>query len=354
VSPHRSWTRTLVLLSVVLEIPLLARATRALTGTPTIESLVIDGVPVELVVPAGDGPWPAFHFMNGAHPERRREPIVQRVSNGLARAGFIVVVPDLPGLGEEVLTQRTFSAARSVTLAVAQRPDVRQGRIALAGASVGAGIALVTAADPDVADAVSVVAAIVPFADIERMTGLATTSHYLANGTATRYELTPLMRRVVAKSLVATLPHEAERTSLLTLLGAQDPEDLDGLRCLAVAARSCGADAQTVVDLLLNEDPERFPAFYKALPPHLSETLSAISPANCASEVRAPVEVIAPPADPYFPLPEAETVVRLVPDGRLTVTRVLDHTRPSLTLSRLGDLIRFLGWVRRCLARAAA
>ena len=33
---------------------------------------------------------------------------------------------------------------------------------------------------------------------------------------------------------------------------------------------------------------------------------------------------------------------------------VLDHTRPSLTLSHIGDFARFLRWVRRCLRAAAA
>jgi len=47
-------------------------------------------------------------------------------------------------------------------------------------------------------------------------------------------------------------------------------------------------------------------------------------------------------------------VVALVPEARLTVTRVLDHTRPSLALSHVGDFGRFLAWVRRCLRAASA
>jgi len=352
-TPRRPWTRTLVLLAIVLEVPLLARAVRALTGDPLIENIVIDGVPVDLVVPAGRGPWPAFHFVTGAHPERRREPVVQRVSDGLARAGFVVVVPDLPGLGECELTPRTFAAAQSITLAVSRRPEVRHGRVALAGASAGAGIALVTAAHAELADRISVVAAVVPFADIERIACLATTSHYELNGSLDRYEVTALMRQVVAKSFVTALAAGADRTLLLDLLRAQDPDDVDGLRCLGTPGRVLEPEAQLVVDVLLNDDHRRFRELYRALPPDLVEGLRAISPSACASAVKAPVEVIAPPDDPYFPLSEAEAVVALVPHGTLTVTRVLDHTRPSLALSHAGDFIRFLGWVRRCVGAAA-
>jgi acetyl esterase/lipase len=353
-TPRSASARTFVLLAIVLDVPLLARVVRALTPEPRVETFEIDGVPTEFVLPAGDGSWPAFHFVNGAHPERRREPIVQRVTHGLARAGFVVALPDLPGLGEGELDPRTFDAARSVTKVIATRPDVRQGRVALAGVSAGAGIALVTAADPELGPRISVVAAVVPFADIERLTCLATTSYYERDGATRRYEVTALMRRVVARSLVTALPAGADRDVLLDLLRSQDPEDINAVRCLAAPGRELGPEARAVVDLLLNEDHAEFAHLFGALPPDIVARLRAMSPAVHAAAVRAPVEGIAPPDDPYFPLHEAEAVLALVPDARLTVTSVLDHTRPSLSLSRTADFARFLGWVRRCLGAAAA
>ena len=166
--------------------------------------------------------------------------------------------------------------------------------------------------------------------------------------------MTALLRRVVARSLVIALKPSDDRTALLEVLRAQDPDDVEAIRHLATPGRALGAEAQLVVDVLLNEDHLRFPELFGALPQDLIEDLQALSPAACASAVRAPVEVIAPPDDPYFPLPEAHAVVELVPRGRLTVTRVLNHTRPSLSLRHVGDFARFLRWVRRCLAEAAA
>jgi len=353
-TPRSAWARTFVLLAIVLDVPVLARVVRALTPEPRVETMALDGVPIELVLPAGDGQWPAFHFVNGAHPERRQEPIVQRVTHGLARAGFVVALPDLPGLGDGELTPGTFDAARAVTQMVANRPEVRDGRVALAGVSAGSGIALVTAADPGLAGRISVVAAVVPFADIERLACLATTSRYERNGTVRRYEVTALMRRVVARSLVAALPAGDDRSALLDLLRAQDPDDVDAVRILSDPGRELGADARRVVSLLLCEDNERFADLYRDLPADITRRLRALSPGEHAPAIRTRVEAIAPPDDPYFPLQEAEALVELVPDARLTVTRVLDHTRPSLSLSHLGDFARFLGWVHRCLGAAAA
>jgi len=353
-TPRSAWGRTFVLLAVVLDVPVLARLVRRLTPDPRVETLELGGTPLEIVVPRGDGPWPAFHFVNGAHPDRRREPIVQRVTHGLARAGFVVALPDLPGLGDGELTPRTLEAARDVTELLANRTDVRDGRVALAGASAGAGIAVVTAAHERLVDRISVVAAVVPFADVRRLACLATTSRYRANGTSEPYEVTALMRRVVARSLVAALPSSDDRTTLLDLLREQDPDDIDALRCLASPGRELDPGPASVVALLLNEDGDRFDDLYAALPPGVVERLRDLSPGAHAARVRAPVEAIAPPDDPYFPLPEAVAVVGLVRSGRLTVTRVLDHTRPSLALSRLGDFARFLAWVKRCLGAASA
>ena len=353
-TPRSAWARTFVLLAIVLDVPILARLVRALTPEPRVETLDVDGVPTELVLPAGEGRWPAFHFVNGAHPERRQEPIVQRVTHGLARAGFVVALPDLPGLGEGELTPRTFDGAHAVTRMLMDRPEVRDRRVALAGVSAGAGIALVTAADSELAGHISVVAAVVPFADIDRLACLATTSRYERDGTVRRYEVTALMRRVVARSFVAALPAGDDRSALLDLLRAQDPDDVNAVRCFSEPGRELGAEAQGVVSLLLNDDNERFAELYGALPTDIAHRLRELSPGEHAPAIRAPVEAIAPPDDPYFPLPEAEAVVELVPEGRLTVTRVLDHTRPSLALSHVGDFARFLGWVRRCLGAAAA
>src|SRR5207245_71176 len=134
---------------------------------------------------------------------------------GFARAGFLVLVPDLPGLGEGQISWRTLDSAAAIVEAALARPDVRGGRIALCGASAGAGVALLLAARPELAGRVSVVASVSPFADLERMVCLATTSCYEAGETLERYEVQDLLRRVVARSLLGALPGGAERDDLL-------------------------------------------------------------------------------------------------------------------------------------------
>jgi pimeloyl-ACP methyl ester carboxylesterase len=284
-----------VLVAVVLDRRLLSRLVSKLTDTPRSEVIKVDGVPVEVLRPGGDGPWPAWLFVNGAHPERRREPVVTRLAHGLARAGFLVLVPDLPGLGEGTITARTI------------------------GASTGAGLALVTAGRDELADRISVVAAVAPYANLDKLVCMATTSFYEDEAGFERYGVTDLHREVVASSLLA----------------------------------AAGEPGRPAVDALLaNAEPERFAELYAALPVDVRTLVERLSPLRVAARIEAPVEVIVPPQDEYFPLGEARALAAAIPDARLTITATLDHTRPSL--GRLRDFRSFLGFVVRGLSAADA
>ena len=309
----RAGRRTLVLLAVVLDAPVLSRSVCRFTANPRSELIQVDGVPVEVLRPRGDGPWPAWLFVNGAHPERRREPVVTRLAHGLARAGFLVLVPDLPGLGEGAITARTVEATAQVTTAAAERSDVRNRRVALIGASTGAGLALVTAGTAKLSERISVIAAVAPYANLDKLVCMATTSHYDDEP----YEVTDLHREVVTRSLLE-------------------------------AAGEPGREA--VEALLANTDPKSFEDLYAALPEDVRALVEQLSPLRVASRVRAPVEVIVPPRDEYFPLGEAQSLAAALPNVRLTVTGTLDHTRPSL--GRLADFRSFLGFVVRGLRAA--
>ena len=343
--------RAAVLLGIVLDPPVLGPTVRRVTGEPRLERWEADGVPVEVARPRGSGPWPTWLFVNGAHPERRAEPVVQHLSRGLARAGYLVLVPDVPGLGEGTITARTLEATSAVTAAAVRRHDVSDGRVALIGASTGAALALLTAARADLAHRVSVVAAVAPFADLERMVCLATTQGYAENGGFTRYDVAALQRRVVARSLVAAVADEDERARLLSALDQAEADGRDPVEALP-DPDELSPQGRAIVHVLRNDVPERFAELFRALPDDLHALLTRLSPLGAAPDVQARVEIVVPPADVYFPLGEARALADALPRAHLTVTGTLDHTRPDLSLGRLRDLVSFGRFVVRGLAAA--
>ena len=215
-TPRHAWARTFVLLTIVLDVPVLARIVRALTPEPHVETIELDGVPI-------DGSSRRRRQVAGV-PLRERRPsgappgADRPASDPRARArGFRRRRPGLAWPRRRRLTPRTFERGAGRDSDAADRPEVRDG-VQLAGAPAGAGIALVTAADPKLSERISVVAAVVPFADIERIACLATTSRYVRDGTSERYEVTALMRRVVGRSLVTALRLGEDRSALLAEL----------------------------------------------------------------------------------------------------------------------------------------
>ena len=342
--------RSLVLLAVVLHPPVVAPVVKRLTRKPRVESLNVDGVAVEVLHPPGRGPWPAWLFINGAHPLRRREPVVWRLARGLARAGFLVVVPDIPGLGEGAVTRRTLDAAAAVVRYATERPDVKGGRVALIGASTGAGLAVVTAGRPELASRVSVVAAVAPYADLPKLVCLTTTCFYDEETVFEPHQVTELHKSVIARSLVSGLPLGDDRERLLAELDAIDREAADPLVELPRRAAEVGPEARAVINLLENRDPDRFRDLFDALPPAMLELLADLSPLGVSAQLRAPIEVVVPPHDQYFPLGEAEALARSLPNVHLTITGALDHTRPSL--ARLAEFRSFQRFVVRGLAAA--
>lgn len=67
--------RTLALLSVVMNTPVVAWVTRRLTSEPRVEVSEIGGTSVSILHPAGRGPWPAIMFVNGAQFLKKKREV---------------------------------------------------------------------------------------------------------------------------------------------------------------------------------------------------------------------------------------------------------------------------------------
>jgi dienelactone hydrolase len=88
-------------------------------------------------------------------PEGRKRPEVQRLAESFARAGYLVVVPDLPGLMEDRITPKTVQETTHVAHKISTRADAEGEEVALVGVSTGATLALVAAEKPELRGRVS-------------------------------------------------------------------------------------------------------------------------------------------------------------------------------------------------------
>lgn len=352
----------MVVLSSVMDVPVLTTAVAGVTGEPVLEDELVAGVPTLVARPAGEGPWPALVFGNGAVPTGSREPAVGRMAAGLARAGYLVYVPEVPGLRSGEISPETASATVRVARAVADHPDTLDGRVGLVGVSVGASLVLLAAQDEGLRERVSVVAAVAPYANLEDVLRLATTDTHRDGGRLLRYETPNYLRLVAARSLVSLLPPGDDRASLRLLLPrlehfyTLEDQSRDPLGALPTFRAASGEDldpeTRAVVELLTNTDPERFDALYAALPARTREQVRRLSPANGMERLVAPVEIVTAPRDTYFPVSEQEALARTSPEVRVTVTPALDHALPTLSIEDLPAFLELNGWIVRSLREA--
>jgi pimeloyl-ACP methyl ester carboxylesterase len=345
-------------LGTTLDLPGASFASRGLAShgpgsrraAPRVSENVLAGVPATVVQPAGPPPWPALVFMNGATPDGRAHPMVLRLGISLAHTGRRVLIPDLPGVAGGELSPTTLGASTAFTGAVSAAPETANGRVSLAGVSVGASLALLVAADPAVAERISVVVCIAPYSDLAKVMLLATTGTYRDGRSLIPYSVPPYLAVGLARSLAAMLPPTEASAALCAELRALDPSSAAALAFPERAFREAGEEAMTLFALLANRDPHRFDELYAALPTQVRLTVDDLSPLCAAARLRTPVEIATAPRDKYFPVAESRALVASAAEVRLTVTSLLAHATPRLSFRYVTELQRLNGFFVRALA----
>lgn len=354
--------RAVVVLSTVLEAPALSPATGLATSEPRIEDRRVAGVPTTVVQPPGEGPWPALLFVNGSTPQGREEPVLQLLAEGLARAGYVVYVPDLPGLREGEISGETLDSTVEAATEIASGPHAKDGRVGFVGVSVGGSLALLAASEPALERRATVVAALAPYAELREVMRIATTQTYRDGGELHRHQTPDYLRLVAARSLAAMISSEEDSRALLAMLPEAEhysppeeetPDPLAALPAFRVVfGDDLGSEASAALDLLINEDPERFDRLYEQLEPRMREEARELSPVYASPE--APVELVSAPRDRYFPVPRMRDLTAEEPGARLTVTPAVSHSEPVPSFDEIPELLRLNGFVVRSLKEASS
>jgi pimeloyl-ACP methyl ester carboxylesterase len=353
---YRSWvsaqSRAIVVLSRTGNVPVVSWAAGVATDEPRVRQTIVAGEPTTIARPGEGRSWPALVFANGVTRRGRMHPKVQRLARALARAGYLALVPDLPGMRTGEVTTRTVAGMIAVLRAAVDRPDARNGRVGCLGVSVGATLCLLAAEDPAAGEHMTVVAGIAPYVDLREVVRLTTTGFYRDRGRIVRYRTDPFAALVIARSLAAALPSSGERTALLRRMEAVPDKARDPLALLRRPSADFGPGTRALVRLLANRDPRRFDRLYGALPRGVRADVRRLSPLTSAGLLRVPVLLASAPHDKYFPPEEAHALAGVAPNVQVTVTPTLQHAIPRFSFHDLGGLFSFDGFLVRVLHAA--
>jgi len=261
-------------------------ALSSLTDPPDRRPLDLPGPPADLYVRMGLVRGRPLVFVHGLSTDGKDDPRVREAAALLARAGFDVAVPTIPGLtrgrlGPEDVEPvvRTLAARAEKTVVVA--------------VSVGAGPALLAAADPRVRDRVSAVLSLGGYASAREVVRFWLTGAYSYQGISGRVEHDP----EVVKAFVRASADRLEPGSR-AILEAADPQ---------------------AVGRLLDAPPE-----------DLDRYLESLSPLRVAPAIGARLFLVHGRADRAVPYTESVRLAAARPDRTtLVLVGLVGHVEGS-------------------------
>jgi acetyl esterase/lipase len=327
----RSWVaaqwRAGVTAALVTGAPHAAPLARALTHRPTVEEQLVDGVPVTAYMPHGNKQHPAIMVIVGGNARGRHQPDVERLGRALARAGFLTFVPDLPGMRSGNVQADVVEVGGNLVRDLALRPEVRDHRVALASASVGASLALLIAELPVTRGRVSAVGAVAPYAKVDSLVRIATTDSYRDSaGRPVDVERQRWMEEAVVRTTFALLPQQGIAGQLLARTQAEALHKQHPTEALASVTNLRLPDpAGPVLRLLANHDGDRFDTLWAQLPPSVLARLEPLSPLAGAARLDMPVELAVAPHDTLVPADEARQLAKAAPQAHLSTSEAFAH-----------------------------
>ncbi len=250
---------------------------------------------------------PAILLVPGATPAGREDSRVVDVAASIASAGRTVVVPEL-----EVYDEDLVPADVERLVSVGSELGGRHGAVTIAGLSFGGSLALVAAADEQLADHVALVATFGAYADLAGVAQAATTGVSLVDGDRIPWDPDPRAADVVRDQVLGLLPGDDARLVEEALAGDRPVAELR-------------AQLRAVHDFIVHDDPTRTEALVAAMPRVIRERIAVVSPARDGAGLEVPVLALHARDDPVIPYGELRRLEVTFPqvDSRTLVT--FDH-----------------------------
>jgi pimeloyl-ACP methyl ester carboxylesterase len=253
----------------------------ALTHTPRLEPLAVPGVAADRWRVGGGSNLVLVH---GYAPPGKDEPRVRQAAALLARLGYDVAVPTIPGLTRGRLRPDDVAP---VVATLAARP----GPTAVVAVSIGAGPALLAAADPVVRDRTRVVLSLGGYASAPELLRFFLTGEYAWDGVRGRITHEPAIVRAFVEA------------------------NADLLDTSAAAALA---------------DPARATALLAAPPAPVADLLARMSPERVARDIRARLLLVHGVDDRAVPYTESLRLAAARPENtRVVLVHVLEHVQPG-------------------------
>jgi hypothetical protein len=182
-------------------------------------------VPATLFRPPGSAALPGWLVLHGITVPGRHHGMLRRFARSLARAGGVVLIPEIaPWMNLRMDPDTADATLAAAAHSLASRADVSPGGISLVGFSFGATQALITAAHDQGVGEIRSVVGFGGYCDLRRTIAFMMTGEHEWNGTRRILDPDPYGRWIVAANYLQNTPGFGDMGAVAAAAGAMAAE----------------------------------------------------------------------------------------------------------------------------------
>ncbi|MDP2787566.1 MAG: alpha/beta hydrolase [Pseudomonadota bacterium] len=281
-----------------------------------------------------DCPRAALVAVPGAVPLASDDPRFIAFATTLARAGFAVLAPEMPGFRQLRVRPSDAQEIAAAFRYLVSRPELSpNGRAGMFAFSYAVGPALLAALEDDIRARVRFVVGLGGYHDLPRAMRYFTSGWFEHEGKWRQITPDDTGRMVLVYASLDYLTHAATDRDVferMVELRGRDPHaDLTPL------AAGLSAAGKAVYALAVNPDPARFPELFAGLPAAMRADIDRMNLArHDLTPLKGRLLLVHGRNDNLIPWPESLALAAAVPDGQAEVFlihRVLGHVDLSFS-----------------------
>jgi dienelactone hydrolase len=272
-------------------------------------------------IPGWGSRHPAVMLVNGATEKGNDDPETRRLGEALARAGYMVMLPEFPFIKEGKLERDATSILDAAFARAVARPETQGMAVGAFGFSVGGGLLLAAASRPGALAGASYIGALGAYFDLDTYLASVLSLTQRRNGALEPWDADAEARLRLPVAAAETLADATDRDRITTELRAT------GGRLSGEPPSGLGTEGAALWRALAATDYEIARERLHLLPPSLREVFDSLSPRTMWSSLRPPVFWLHDVGDRFEPVSEAETAAATARAGptRFQRTALLSH-----------------------------
>jgi dienelactone hydrolase len=252
-------------------------------------------------IPGWGSLHPAVMLVNGATDKGNDDPETRRLGEALARAGYMVMLPEFPFIKAGRFERDATSILDAAFARAIARPETKGMAVGAFGFSVGGGLLLAAASRQGPLSGASYIGALGAYFDLDTYLASVLSLAQRRNGVLEPWDADPEVRLRVPVAAAEALADANDRERITAELRATNG------RLSAEPPSSLGTEGAALWRSLTATDYDIALERLHLLPASLREVFDSLSPRMTWSSLRPPVFWLHDIGDRFEPVSEAET-----------------------------------------------